>query len=94
MAAGPQKWVKLVEFLKHTYPQIINNMTTKKDAKVQPLVPELKSVSCLLQRIVTLPNLPTVADIGFTELASQVVCVQSSVGGNKTWYGMCAPQQA
>lgn len=40
MAAGPQKWVKLVDFLKTTYPLIINDLTAKKDAQVSRLPQE------------------------------------------------------
>jgi hypothetical protein len=34
MAAGPTKWVKLVDFLKNTYPQIMNGMVQRKEEKV------------------------------------------------------------
>lgn len=54
MAAGPQKWVKLVDFLKTTYPQIINDMTAKKDAKVHCLIvncPEGLYACCSLHAV-------------------------------------------
>eukprot|EP00878_Enallax_costatus_P011998 GHUV01012526.1.p1 GENE.GHUV01012526.1~~GHUV01012526.1.p1 ORF type:complete len:590 (+),score=213.14 GHUV01012526.1:1233-3002(+) len=50
MAAGPQKWVKLVEFLKHTYPQIINDMTAKKDAQARAEVTRLTEELNLAQK--------------------------------------------
>jgi hypothetical protein len=34
LASGPLKWVKLVEFLKTTYPRIVNEMLARQEAQV------------------------------------------------------------
>jgi hypothetical protein len=35
LASGPLKWVKLVEFLKTTYPRIVNEMLARQEAQVR-----------------------------------------------------------
>jgi hypothetical protein len=34
MAAGPTKWTKLVDFLKNTYPAIMQGVVARKEEKV------------------------------------------------------------
>jgi hypothetical protein len=34
MAAGPTKWTKLVDFLKNTYPTIMQGVVARKEEKV------------------------------------------------------------
>jgi hypothetical protein len=36
-ATGPQKWVKLVDFLKDTYPQVIRSLMARQEAQVSSL---------------------------------------------------------
>jgi hypothetical protein len=38
LASGPLKWVKLVEFLKTTYPRIVNEMLARQEAQVRTYV--------------------------------------------------------
>eukprot|EP00879_Flechtneria_rotunda_P026418 GHRR01028167.1.p1 GENE.GHRR01028167.1~~GHRR01028167.1.p1 ORF type:complete len:521 (+),score=214.38 GHRR01028167.1:384-1946(+) len=41
VAAGPQKWVKLVDFLKTAYPQILRDITAKQEAQARADVSRL-----------------------------------------------------
>lgn len=52
-ATGPQKWVKLVEFLKSTYPQIINDMMARKEAQARADVKRLAEELSLAHKQIT-----------------------------------------
>lgn len=67
-AAGPLKWVKLVDFLKSTYPQIINDMMARKEAQVR----RLKQQGCGSYHYMQAQRLPGV----ITLACWRMVCMQ------------------
>ncbi|WIA21574.1 hypothetical protein OEZ85_000766 [Tetradesmus obliquus] len=73
LAAGPLKWVKLVEFLKATYPRIVNEMLGRQEAQARSDVKRLAEELALAHKQISSSR--SKADKAEAELADSTAAV-------------------
>eukprot|EP00775_Hariotina_reticulata_P003802 gene3802-4059_t len=79
-ATGPQKWVKLVDFLKDTYPQVMKSMMARQEAQARADVLRLAEELGLVQKqAATWHAQADKADVELGQVRSQLAYAQSQV---------------